>query len=138
MSVVIPDVGGLLLLKWATQATSSPENLTLKLYTNNYSPVAASVAADFTEATFTGYAAKTLTRSSWTDPVQSGTTAKTTYPELTWSNSGSSQTIYGYYVVGATSGTLIFAEALDAAYAMATGSSFNLTPELTLDSATNP
>lgn len=138
MAVVIPDCGGLLLLQWALQSTTTPENLTLKLYTNSYSPIASSVAADFTEATFTGYVAKTLSRATWGNPTQSGTAAQSLYSQLTWTNTGSSQTIYGIYVVGATSGTLIFAEAFDAAFAASTGSTINYTPALTLDSATNP
>jgi hypothetical protein len=43
--------------------------------------------------------------------VQNGGVAEATYSEQTWTfSSGTAVTVYGYYVVGATSNTLLFAE----------------------------
>jgi hypothetical protein len=95
------------------------ENFTLKLYTACATagglPSSASIVGDFTEATFTGYTAKTLTGSltgtTWSTP--SGTPAQTQYNASTpqsWTATGGYQTILGYYYVGATSGTFWGAE----------------------------
>lgn len=96
-------------------AGGSLENWTLKLFKNNFTPAVTSVAADFTEADFTGYTAKTLTRSqtgsTWgaasitSDISQSeyGTDQSFTYTGAT------SQSVYGWYIVGATSGKVILA-----------------------------
>lgn len=64
------------------------------------------VAADFTEATFAGYAAKTLTGGSWTttqeDPTI-GTYAQQTY---TRSSTGTAQVVRGYYILRSSDSTL--------------------------------
>lgn len=117
MAIVIPEPSRELILKNFLNHTAA-QNLTLKLFTNNYTPLigtptGGSVAADFTEASGGGYAAKTLTGSSWTltnDGVNDG---KATYADQTWTFSGAlsgSATIYGYFVVQATSGLLVWAE----------------------------
>ena len=76
------------------------------------------------EATFSGYARKTLTRSvsgsTWSTPSSSAPTgtwsstqaavAESTYnasAPQTWTYSGSSAVLYGWFLVGATSGKLI-------------------------------
>lgn len=135
MALVLTNAGELKLLEWALKSTSTPEDLELRLFTNNYTPVAGSVTADFTEATFTDYAAKSLSRASWVAPATNGSgEAETTYAVQTWT-AGSSQTIYGYYVVGATSGTTIWAERFATARTPAIGDDLNVTPRFTLYSA---
>ena len=110
MAIVITNAGEILIHTWAFKSTSTPENLTLKLYSNDYTPVAASTAGNFTESSFSGYSAKSLTRSSWVDPTTNGSgKAEITYASQTFTASGSG-TVYGYFVVGATSGTCVFAE----------------------------
>jgi len=134
MALVVSNAGELLLLEWLLKSTSTPENLTLKLYSNNYTPLATSTAANFTECTFTDYAAKTLSRASWTAPATNGSgKGETTYAEQEWT-AGSSQTIYGYYVVGATSGTLIWAQLFPTPRTPASGDTVVVTPKFTLNS----
>ena len=134
MSLVVCNAGELLLLEWALKSSSTPENLTLKLYTNDYTPVATSTAGNFTEATFTGYAAKTLTRGSWVAPSTNGSgEAEATYAAQDW-EAESAQTVYGYYVVGATSGTLVWAQRFATARSVADGDTLTITPKFTLHS----
>jgi hypothetical protein len=45
-----------------------------------------------------------------------------------WACSGTGDTIYGYFVLGATSGNLIFAEAFAASRTLNTGDSLSITP----------
>jgi hypothetical protein len=131
MSILIPTCGQLLLLQWQLKDTTTPENLTLKLYKNDYTPIAASVAGSFTIADFTGYVSKTLNRASWAAPSTVSAHASTSYAEQTWSPT-SGQTIYGYYVVGATSTTLIYAERFATAKVLQSGDTLRLTPTFTL------
>lgn len=95
------------------------EPILCKLYTvcatSGGLPSAASIVGDFTEASFTGYSAKTLTNTltgtTWSTP--SGTPAVTQYNSASpqsWTATGGYQTILGYYYVGATSGIYYGAE----------------------------
>ncbi len=134
MSLVAANVGELLLLEWALKSTSAPENLTLKLFKNDYTPVAGSVAGNFTEANFTDYVAKTLSRASWGAPAIVGGKAETQYAQQSWTCGTTGNDIYGYYIVGATSGTLIWAERFAAMRPLAENDVLNLVPLLTLNS----
>lgn len=135
MALVVCNAGELKLLDWAIKDTSTPENLTLKLYKVDYTPVAASVAGDFTEADFTSYSAKTLTRSTWAASSTNGSgKAASTYTAQSWTCGSTGNTIYGYFVVGATSGTLIWAEKFATARTLVNGDELNITPAITLAS----
>lgn len=133
MALVVANVGELLLLD-ALLKDSSGENFYLKLYKTNVTPDQDSVDSDFTEADFSGYSAKTLTRSSWDAASTVSNKASSSYVAQTWTNSGSSQTIYGYYIVGVSTGTLYWAELFASPRVLATGESETLTPVFTLNS----
>lgn len=135
MALVVPNVGELELIDWMINVSSVPENLTLKLFANDYTPVATSVDTDFTEASFTGYTSKTLTRGSWGTASTNGSgEAEIEYGSAQTWNATSSETIYGYFVVGATSGTLIYAERFDTSRPLSNGDSLTITPKITLKS----
>ena len=111
MALVVPDAGELILLEKALNQTNFAvdEDLTLKLYTNAYDPIETSVAGSFTECIVAGYIAKTLTSGSWgTATVANVTTAS--YAEQSWTFTAAGLDIEGYYIVGATSGTIHWAE----------------------------
>lgn len=127
----------------------SLENWSLRLYASAHTPAVTDVLSTYTaiEASFTGYSAKTLTRSvsgaTWATPTASGTTidavnnnAKSTYNAGTpqsWSAT-SAQTIYGYFWSGATSAVLIAAEAFASSIALVNPSTLTLPPALELGS----
>ncbi len=131
MAIVIPNAGEALLLEWMLGKTA-PEAMTLKLYTNNYTPIETSVAGSFTEASGSGYAAKSLASASWS--VVSGDPAVGSYAQQTWTFTGALGSVYGYYVVGATSGTILWAERFtDGPYTVgASGDAIRITPRMTL------
>jgi hypothetical protein len=124
------------------------ENLTLKLYTACATaggvPLPSSVVGDFTEATFTGYSAKTLTgtQTGTTWSAASGTPAVTQYNAATpqsWTLTAGTQTILGYFYVGVTSGTFYGAQSFAAAIALSTGQpSFTLIPAITMGTVPAP
>jgi hypothetical protein len=131
MTIKVPNNGEEAMLKDALGLTT-PANLTLKLYTNNYTPVDASTASSFTEMTGQSYAAKTLSMGSWTESSVAGV-ATAVYPVQTWTfSAGGPTTIYGYYVVGAD-GIIRWAEKFAAPFiAEFSGDAIVLTPQLTL------
>lgn len=137
MALLVPNVGEVVLLT-NLLAGGSLENWTLKLYKTDVTPAEEDVAGDYTEADFTDYTSKTLTRAvgagNWGTPATSGGTTSSTYNSgtpQTWT-AGSSQTIYGYFIVGATSGTLIYAEKFASARALQSGDVLNVTPRIEL------
>lgn len=133
MSLLAPNEGDVqLLTKMLQSALSVDENYTLKLYSNNVTPSKTDTSATYTEATFTGYAAKTLTRAGWGTPTTTSNVTTSTYAQQSWSPT-TSQTIYGYYVLGATSGKVLWAELFAAARSLNNGDTLNLTPQMQLN-----
>jgi hypothetical protein len=135
MAIVCPDVGEVV-LHASVLYPASGENWTLKLFSNNITPAESDTAGTYTEATFTGYVAKTITRTqsgaTWAVPTTSaGTTSSTYGTAQSWSPT-TSQTIYGYYVIGATSTTLLFAEVFSSAKNLVNGDTLTITPRLEL------
>lgn len=134
MTIIIPDVGEEALLERLTG-----ENMTLHLYTNDVTSgltstqIEALVAADFTEATFTGYASAALTGGSWT--VTGGDPSEATYARQDFASTADQtpQDVYGYYVTRTSDGTLLLFEAFDALVTVEfNGDEIRITPRLTL------
>lgn len=136
MALVFCNAGELLAIVWMLKSTTTPENLTLKLYKNDYTPDADSEAGDFTEADFTDYAAVTLERDDWGTASTVGGKASIAYDSSpqTWTCGATGNTIYGYFVVGATSGTLIYAERFATPRPLSNGDTLNVQPVVTLNS----
>lgn len=100
---------------------------TLKLYVNDYTPVEGSVAGDFTEMSTQGYAAKTLTAASWS----SGAYAQQTW---TFDGTGGSTIVYGYFVIDAGTGVIMFAERFGTPPTIVNnGDQIKVTPTITAD-----
>lgn len=132
MALVFPDVGENLVLEAIVNKTA-PQDLVLKLFQNNVTPSEPSVAASFTEATFSGYAPIPLTGASW-GAASAGTIANI---QRTFTHDGgaTANSIYGYYIVQATSGTLLFAERDASAPFLLqnSGDNIKVTPAITAD-----
>ncbi len=88
----------------------APQDLKLKLFKNDYTPVDASTAGSFTEADFLGYVAANLAATSWT--VTTGAPTTLAYPQVTFASTAGTQNqnVYGYLVTQVTSGKAIWAE----------------------------
>lgn len=131
------NVGELELLdKMLKDALTVNEDYILKLFHTNVTPDQNSASASFVEATFTNYAAETLTRTNWNSAVTISNKAETSYGSsaLSWTCGATGDTIYGYWVEGATSGTCLWAEAFATARVLADSDILNLTPKFTLNS----
>lgn len=129
--MVIPDEGKIQHLARSLYGNASGENMSLRLFKNNFTPVAGSVLADFTIADFTGYASITLTGSqsggTWSVPVISGGVAVSIYgTSATFTITAGTQTIYGWYLVGVSTNKVYAAQAFGAGKALDGASSDQL------------
>jgi hypothetical protein len=134
MSLVLADVGLGNLLSW--MLASSGDAVVLHLYSNNYTPLHSSTAGNFTECTFGGYAAVTLSQGTWNTPVLVSDTAVTSYGSapLAWTATNS-QTVYGYYVVDqGGSNVLLWGELFGTSRTLNASDVIQLGPQFTLQS----
>lgn len=105
MALVVPNV-----TKEAYLDDILGDNLILKLYSNNVTPVVTNVAADFTEVVGGGYASKTLLSVDWSTTLANPSVATQGAQNFTFTGATSAPgTIYGYFVV-TSSGVLRWAE----------------------------
>lgn len=140
MAGLFPNEGELTTL---AEFLANGEDWNLCLFVSNITPAETDVAATYTaiEAAFTGYARKPLLRQvgagHWAAPTSGSPSgswsaetavAKSTYATQTWTNTGSTVTVYGYFYLGATSGKLIFCELFPSAYTLNTGDSLSVVP----------
>jgi hypothetical protein len=128
MAIVVPNAFEVLVLNWALKT----EILSLRLFSNNYTPVEGSTLASFTEVTGGGYLAKLLTPANWTvtagDPSFGLYDAQQTFSFT--GPTGAPSTIYGYYMVD-TSNVVRWAERFPGAnlpFTPVAGSSIRITP----------
>jgi hypothetical protein len=118
MALVFPDQGENLALEMIVNKTAA-ENLILGLYKNDVTPGESDTEATYIEADFTGCSAS------------SGSIA---YAQQTFTSSAnqSSQTIYGYRLIQASSGKLVYAERFATPQAIANnGDTIKITPTIT-------
>lgn len=113
---------------------SAPENLILRLYTNNVTPSEADVTATYTEASGFGYASVTLAGASWGAPSE-GAPSSIAYAQQTFTFTGALGNVYGYYLTRATSGRIAYSERFsDGPYNIVNnGDAIKITPTITCD-----
>jgi|GEM_PF-1354272 len=146
MALLVPREGDVQLLT-DLLGGGTLENWQLGLFNSNIAPAETDVASTYTahETAFTSYARKTLTRgvgsSTWNTVVSqapSGSPAWSARGQVghsqygsaaqSWTCGASGDTIYGYFIVGATSGKLICAEAFATPRTLANGDTLSITP----------
>lgn len=144
MAFTVPHEGDVQIL---TELLGAGENWLLGLFKTAITPAETDVADTYTanEADFSGYARLTLTRTiasgTWSPPVsqapsgdpawssrtQVGHSAYGSSPQ-SWTCGATGGDVHGYFILGATSGKLILAEAFPAAKTLASGDSLAMTP----------
>ena len=131
MTLLVPDVGEGRMLR-AIVNNTAPENLVLRLYTNNITPAETDTAGTYTEATGSGYASITLTGASWS--FTQGAPSYASYAEQTFTFSGALGNVYGYYLTQLTSGILMWSERFPSApyNIVNNGDNIKVTPYLEL------
>lgn len=130
MDMVIPNEGKQLILDELFRLTSSRESFVLDLFSSNTTVDDGSTGASFTVATFTGYAQVAISRGAFSPASVTGDVGeieKTTAPTFTCTG-GSAQTVYGWILRGATSGTLYAGQNFDTPRSMSPGSTESIDP----------
>lgn len=108
MALLVPNVGETELLSRMLNKSATGD-VVLRLYTNSKTPAEADTVASYTEASGSGYAAKTLTGASWTVADIGGGVIEASYAQQSFDLSGA-MTCYGYYVTNGAGTTLLWAE----------------------------
>lgn len=137
MAIIVPNAGELELLdKMLRDALSTDEDYYLRLYKNDYTPDASAVIGSFTEADFTDYLQKTLTRAGFNAAATNGSgEGEIAYgAEQAWTCGTTGNTVYGYYVVGVTSNVVLWCQRFTDAKSMAIGDVIRITPSFVLRS----
>jgi hypothetical protein len=108
MSLSVPLVGNQRLLQVLIAGWGS---LTMHLYQNNVTPSPGTVLGNLTEATFPGYSPQAV--SNWAAPAPDGSGVRymtqATAVTFTFTGTGATNNIYGYYITDA-SNNLLWAE----------------------------
>lgn len=103
MALTITNTGKVLASSYLVGKNTSPQPLTLRLYSNDYTPDVDDTSAEYTEVSNTnGYGSRLLSGLSWS--VSS--TGTVSYPEQRWDFTGSLGAIYGFYI---TKPSVVFA-----------------------------
>jgi len=108
------------------------EVFVLKLFSNNMTPGETDTTASYTEVSGNGYAAINLTAANWT--ITEGAPTEAAYPQQTWTFTGAAGNVYGYYIVGAASAKVLWAERFtDGPYNIViAGDAIKVTPKITM------
>lgn len=137
MSLLVPNDGEEYILKLAF-AGGTQEDFKLCLYTAVAGGAIdeTKTTASFTEVVGNGYAEQDLTRAACVVTNAGGGSGegKAAWPQATFNFSGGPVAVKGYFVKGAVSGKLYFAEAFAAdANIPAGGGAIKITPQILLD-----
>ena len=129
LAYLLEAMGALVTNTFGTSVHSS-----LHLFANNFVPQPGSVPADFTEATFDGYAALNIT--AWGTvhllPSNQPAVAPTTTIAFTPTGSLTPNTIYGYYIKD-PAGNIIIAERFPSPVVLnGTGTTLQFVPEVAI------
>lgn len=113
---------------------AAPQDLVLRLYTNNITPAETDTAATYTEASGNGYASVTLTGASWAAPSE-GAPSSIGYAQQIFTFTGNLGNVYGYFMTRASSGRIGLAERFsDGPYNVVNnGDQIKITPSVTAD-----
>ena len=107
MAIVITNVAKGRMLQMRLNKLA-PQNLVLRLYSNDHTPAVGDVAGDYTEVTGGGYAAITLDPNDWT--VTEASPATAALLEQVVAFVAAVGDVYGYFITEAVSGMLFAAE----------------------------
>jgi hypothetical protein len=132
MAVIFPNGSEQLIAEMIVNKTGA-QNLTLRLFTNKYTPTELTTEANLVEASGFGYSSFALTAANWS--IVLGNPSTFSYPLHTFTFTGALGNVYGYFITQTTSGKLFLVERfVDGPYQVASGlDTIDITPLFTLD-----
>lgn len=102
MAGIVPNNGEKLMLDSIT-AKAATDSWKVHLFKNNYTPSESTIAADLTEADFAGYAAvDSLSWDAASTDINGKAFSTHAAADFVRSSTGSSQTIYGWWLAGSS------------------------------------
>jgi len=133
-NMVVPNEGKPILLNLMTgKVTNAGLSWKLGLYVNaGYTPANASVLADLTAPTWSGYAPITLTQSTWTSAVIDSNQGDTTWgvaPSAFTVGTGP-QTVQGWYIWDDAVGKLLMLQQMSTPIPTIVGTLLQILPEI--------
>lgn len=112
MPLVMTDAGMLKLVQREVGLETVDADWSVGLYVNNLTPDRSTTMAAFVSPSWPGYARIDLDPAQWEPPNIVDDRAEIVYgtAPLSWTNTGSTQTVYGYYVRDNDDNGVIWAE----------------------------
>lgn len=107
MALVVPNSSEVIMLRYITN-NDAPENISICLFSNDIMPDENSTEDTFTEVIGNGYSSQNLMPGSWNFII--GTPSSAEHTEIIWNLSADTGPVYGYYIIRATGGELMWAE----------------------------
>lgn len=141
MALILADVGAQIILDaYLNNSWPASKDWTLKLFATNVTPAHNSVAGDFIVAVGGGYVNKTLSNGSWIVSALNDPREGLYNTSITWTFTGrltTNGTIYGYYIIDASDGVLLWAEKFEQSFTpISNGDQLILTPKFQLSYGT--
>lgn len=127
---VVPNEGKIIALDELFRSNTARESFLLAQFTAGGPVADASVFADFTLASYTGYATVAIARASWSAAIVAanvGSISKATDPVFSCTG-GSPQTVNGLLLYGATSGKIYLGVNYSTPAVMSAGTTDTITP----------
>lgn len=107
--LVVPTAGAVILMNAMMKGPLGPSGLAL--YVNDYHPDLTSAIGDFVEASYPMYSRQLVSPAFTSTAPQMDGSALTSFPAAHFlTNTGSGQTLFGYFVVGPDLSTILWAE----------------------------
>lgn len=129
MALLIPDEGECVALDRILA-----QDMYLRLYNTNITPSESDTVATYSETTFDGYAAKTLSGGSWPAASTTAGITSSTYAVQNFACTGTDADVYGQYYEDVATGVLLAAElASGAPFNVSNGQDIDVTPIFELD-----
>jgi hypothetical protein len=108
MPLVVPNSAETFILGYILKK-HTPEDLDIRLFTNDHIPTEGDVVGNFIEATGGGYATIQLDPTQWV--ITPGEPSLGEHPQVSWVFTGGVVgNVYGYYVTRRSTGDLVWAE----------------------------
>lgn len=111
MGHLVPKSTKSMILQFLTNK-SSPENLILKLYSNEKDPKEGDVESDYEEIEGGGYIALKLNPDQWIIKYKDEV-VEASYPDVDFTFNGPVGNVYGYYVIQENSGNIVWSDRFD-------------------------
>ena len=108
MPLIVPNGAETFILGYILKK-QAPEDLDIRLYTNDHAPGESDVVGNYIEAVGAGYLVKNLDSTQWV--ITPGEPSLGEHPQVSWIFTGGVVgNVYGYYVTRRVTGDLVWAE----------------------------